>query len=85
MKLYKNLLLSIILVLVSEQIFANADNLQEVQKKVLRNDAPAQYNLGMMYLKGQGVSQSDAKALEWFLKAANNGHAQAKLVLAGLQ
>ena len=31
----------------------------------------SQYLLGSMYAKGQGVEQDDAKALEWFRKAAN--------------
>ncbi len=29
-----------------------------------------QYNLGLMYYKGQGVPQDDAEALKWFRKAA---------------
>ncbi|MFX8860198.1 tetratricopeptide repeat protein, partial [Acinetobacter baumannii] len=37
-----------------------------------------QYNLGVMYANGQGVGQSDAKAFEWYLKAANNGSAMAQ-------
>ena len=32
--------------------------------------AKAQFNLGMMYRRGEGVEQSDVKAVEWYLKAA---------------
>ena len=51
--------------------------------KVLRplaakGDANAQYNVGMMYDKGQGVAQSDQEALKWFRLSANQGLAQAQ-------
>jgi uncharacterized protein len=31
-----------------------------------------------MYAKGEGVAQNDAKAAEWFRKAADQGHAAAQ-------
>uniref|UniRef100_UPI002593A415 tetratricopeptide repeat protein n=1 Tax=uncultured Psychrobacter sp. TaxID=259303 RepID=UPI002593A415 len=34
-------------------------------------DAEAQYNIGLMYDKGEGVRQDYAKAVEWYTKAAN--------------
>ena len=46
--------------------------------------AMAQYWLGMMYLKGQGVQQDYEKAGEWFLKAAEHGVPQAQYKLAEL-
>ena len=33
----------------------------------------AQYNLGVMYDKGQGVPQDDAEAAKWYQKAAEQG------------
>lgn len=47
---------------------------------VLRNekgDAAAQYNLGFMYSKGQGVKKNIKTAKKWFEKACNNDHQQA--------
>ncbi|OTG83391.1 hypothetical protein B9T33_03010 [Acinetobacter sp. ANC 5054] len=38
----------------------------------------AQYNLGSMYIYGQGVSQNYAKAFEWFGKAAAQEHSGAQ-------
>jgi len=40
-----------------------------------QSDAEAQVSLGLMYAKGQGVSQSDVEAVKWFRLAAAQGHA----------
>jgi uncharacterized protein len=37
----------------------------------------AQFNLGLMYEKGQGVPQDYAEALKWYCKAAEQGNAKA--------
>jgi hypothetical protein len=37
----------------------------------------AQFNLGLMYEKGQGVPQDYAEALKWYRKAAEQGNAKA--------
>ncbi|MHB9147214.1 MAG: tetratricopeptide repeat protein [Candidatus Amoebophilus sp.] len=42
----------------------------------------AQNNLGDMYHKGWGVEKNDTKALEWYKRAANQGHEDAKLMLS---
>ncbi len=44
----------------------------------------AQYYLGMMYLKGQGVAGDNKKAGEWFRKAAENAIPQAQYRLGEL-
>jgi FOG: TPR repeat, SEL1 subfamily len=36
-------------------------------------NAAAQYNLGVMYANGRGVSKNDAQAVDWFRKAAEQG------------
>ena len=43
-----------------------------------RGDAIAQYNLGLMYLAGQGVNQDYGQAAKWFRKAAEQGDAPAQ-------
>jgi uncharacterized protein len=43
-----------------------------------QGNARAQFNLGIMYDKGQGVTQDDAKAMTWFRKAAEQGLAEAQ-------
>ena len=38
----------------------------------------AQYDLGVIYDQGQGVPQSDAKAMEWYERAAQQGEPRAQ-------
>src|SRR6266481_3215484 len=47
-------------------------------------DAPAQFNLGLMYTTGQGVQQDNAAAALWFRKAAEQGYALAQSNLGTL-
>ena len=51
-------------------------------KRQEQGHARAQNQLGVMYDQGQGVPQSDALAVEWFRKAADQGDAQAQVNLA---
>jgi TPR repeat protein len=46
-----------------------------------RGHSQAQYNLGNMYLKGQGVKADREAAEKWFRKAADQGHKGAKKAL----
>jgi uncharacterized protein len=48
-----------------------------------QGDALAQFNLGVMYGKGQGVPQDYAEAVRWYRKAADQGNAQAQSNLGG--
>ncbi len=41
----------------------------------------SQYNLGVMYFKGEGIKADQAEGIEWFRKAADQGHAQAQFLL----
>lgn len=43
-----------------------------------QGNAQAQFELGMTYFKGIGVQKDYLKALEWFNKAADQGHERAK-------
>ena len=38
----------------------------------------AQFNLGMMYRKGEGVLEDDKEAVKWYRKAAEQGFATAQ-------
>ena len=55
--------------------------LRELRPLAKQGDAQAQYTLGAMYEKGQGVAQDDTQALKWYRKAAEQGHAQAQFLL----
>mgnify|MGYP003379299219 CR=1 FL=1 len=43
-----------------------------------QGNASAQYNLGVMYSRGDGVPQDYAEALKWYRKAADQGEASAQ-------
>lgn len=49
--------------------------------KAERGDVDAQYNLGVMYIRGGGVRQDIGQAKLWFEKAANQGLAGAQALL----
>jgi len=44
-----------------------------------RGDVSAQYNLGLMFKNGDGISKNDAAALRWWTLAAQQGHQLAAL------
>ncbi|MEP6880280.1 MAG: caspase family protein, partial [Nitrosospira sp.] len=46
---------------------------EETSRKAEQGNADAQYNLGVIYRNGKGVPQDDAKAVEWYRKAAAQG------------
>ena len=39
-------------------------------------DPDAQYNLGVMYANGRGVTQDDTEAVRWYRLAADPGYAR---------
>jgi uncharacterized protein len=43
--------------------------------------AAAQYNLGLLYLKGEGVARDALYGLEWLAKAADSGDKKARELL----
>lgn len=45
-------------------------------------DCDAQYRMGLLYFMGEGVPQSCEIAYDWWLRAANQGHAFAQGLLA---
>ena len=47
-------------------------------------EAAAQFNLGLMYLDGNGVPLSYAEAASWFRRAADQGYAKAQYNLGSL-
>jgi len=47
-----------------------------------RGNAEAQYYLGLMYEKGNGVSKDKERMRTWYTRAADGGHAKAQYKLA---
>ncbi len=46
--------------------------------------AKAQYNLGWMYSKGEGIAQDKREAVRWYRKAAEQGDASAQYNLGAM-
>ena len=85
------LLICVFLVALTEQ--AIADSLSDAQHAYAEGDfskavklfmplaeqgnAFAQFNLGFMYAKGQGVLQDDKEAVRWYRTAVKQGEAKA--------
>jgi uncharacterized protein len=51
--------------------------LKEWRPLAEQGNADAQYNLGWMYSSGTGVPQDYTQAVEWYRKAAEQGHVKA--------
>lgn len=54
----------------------------EFRALALNGDAAAQYRLGVMYSKGQGIKQDYKEAASWFLKAALQDDTRAQFIIA---
>ena len=57
-------------------------NFQEIISKAEQGEADAQYHLGSMYYRGEGVPHDDKQAIHWYTKAAEQGHVGAQFILA---
>ena len=58
--------------------------LREFKALAKQGDASAQYNIGLMYAKGQAVPNDYRKAAKWYRKAAVQGEARAQLNLGAM-
>jgi len=59
-----------------------ATALRELRVLAEQGHAGAQFNLGVMYGNGQGVTQDYVQAVKWYRKAAEQGDADAQFNLA---
>jgi TPR repeat protein len=56
----------------------DAATVKEWREAAEQGDAEAQYNLGLMYGKGDGVAENDVEAVKWYRKSAKQGNAGAQ-------
>jgi uncharacterized protein len=49
-----------------------------------KGDPRAQYNLGILYIKGDGVAQDFVEAASWFRRAADQGFSRAQFALGDI-
>ena len=71
----------LILLLVFATSFAFSQSFVETKKRAEQGDATAQFNLGTMYIQGEGTLKDPKQAFYWFKKSAEQGHATAQFNL----
>ena len=59
-------------------VSAMAADFNQTQLEANQGNVEAQFDLGMMYYKGEGVRHDYTKAAQWFEKSANQGLAEAQ-------
>ena len=57
-------------------------NIRKLERRANKGNVEAQYDLGVCYSKGTGVTQDYEKAAYWYMKAAEQGDAHAQFNLA---
>ena len=57
---------------------------RELESAANSGDVIAAYHLGVLYFEGEGISQSDDKAVEWWRRAAKGGSPAAQSALGGM-
>ena len=70
--------LTILFCLISALVSAGNDSFEEIKRLAEQGDISAQFKLGVMYYKGQEISQNYNEALNWFKKAAEQGLSEAQ-------
>ncbi|CAM3586382.1 Localization factor PodJL [Vibrio aerogenes CECT 7868] len=59
-----------------------ASDFETLKSLAIGRDSQAQYQLGQMYQRGEGVEQDEAQAFYWIEQAAENGNTQAQAEVA---
>lgn len=54
---------------------------REFHDDAAKGDPRAQFSLGLLYLRGQGVTTDPTTGVKWLRKAANGGDGEARMVL----
>lgn len=68
----------LVFALLSAVSLASAADLTSLQKSADAGDAEAQFQVGRVYLRGDGVPKDEGKAAEWFRRAAEQGNFKAQ-------
>src|SRR5690349_19833986 len=79
----RNILFAFLVICISQSAFADKA-FDDALKKAKAGDAADQHNLGLLYDKGQGVTQNYKKAAAWYLKAAKKGYAKSQSNLGNM-
>lgn len=57
---------------------------KELKAKAESGDMAAQYDLALCYQSGSGIKKDEKRAALWFIRAAAQGHEEAKAILGML-
>ncbi len=71
----------LVLVFASPAVAQSPTEIEELRLAAEQGDADAQYELGRMYNKGEGVPPDGQEAVRWLQLAAEQGNADAQLIL----
>lgn len=65
----------------SEKVAFMSQKFEYAQRAAKQGNPIAQFDLGLMYAKGEGVAQNSRLAFNWLHKAARKGHIEAKFYM----
>lgn len=68
----------ILLVGMSLWHWVSTPNFDDIYQKALHGDSRSQFELAKMHIWGKGVKKDPIQAHKWFMKAAEQGHAEAQ-------
>jgi TPR repeat protein len=69
---------SMLICLFSASAFAENENIERIKVQAEKGNVSAQFELGVMYFKGQKTSQGYKEAKKWFQRAAEQGLPEAQ-------
>ncbi|HEC20139.1 MAG TPA: sel1 repeat family protein [Gammaproteobacteria bacterium] len=78
------IIIAVLLVVTLAPLSGHAGNLQELKQAAEAGKPRAQYDLAMMYLKGDGVEKDSASAIKWLQRAAEQDFSAAQYKLGML-
>ena len=61
----------------STAVFADAANIKDIEKRAQKGEAEYQYDLGMLYIRGEEMKQNFAEGIKWLKLAAAQKNADA--------
>ena len=74
----------VLLVLCPMSVWSQANKFETIAAAAAAGNAEGQFQLGLCYYDGAGVAKNVAQAIEWYRKAASQGHADAQRILRAL-
>jgi len=64
--------------------FDDVSDVDDCKVRADQGHSSAQYNLGLMYAEGKGITQNYKEAVKWYRKSAEQGHSTAQASLGWL-